>query len=187
MDNNKSFWLSLHNVFCAIIIIGGVVSHASGAALAVVARETIPTTGAETTNGDKRQNESFANNKTSMITIAGKVLPIFVVTNTFADSGNAVARYRQLIYGHNTANVFGGLRNLATGATFSINEKGKAKTYQIKHTVTMTKARTADFMTAITYARFMGVRYDMALMTCAGEARPNRDATHRLVIFADAI
>lgn len=125
---------------------------------------------------------------TPTITITGRTLPIFKVSHTLTDSGDAVAQYGdKFLYGHNTAPVFRDLASLQIGSRFTISRSGSTKIYQIRHFETMTKSDTANFMWAIVHADFRGQTYDLSLMTCAGAPRPGRDATHRLILFADQI
>ena len=122
------------------------------------------------------------------INITGRTIPLFRSTNTLTDSGNMVAEYgNKFLYGHNTAGVFAGLSGMREGETFTVTRNGKKETFVLAKKELLTKARTADFMVAIVGARFMGQQYDLSLMTCAGEPRPNMDATHRLLIFAKKI
>ena len=54
------------------------------------------------------------------ISIAGNTVPIFYSSNTLIDAGSQVGLYGEhFLYGHNTANVFGGLANLGIGARFT--------------------------------------------------------------------
>lgn len=122
------------------------------------------------------------------IEILGKKINIFQSNHTLTDSGDLVARYGdKFLYGHNVPNVFGNLKTLQIGDTFKVMFDGHQKTYRIKIKEVMIKDRVSDFMWAITQARFMGEQYGLSIMTCEGEPRPNRDATHRLLLFADPI
>ena len=44
-----------------------------------------------------------------------------------------------------------------------------------------------SYMYAVANARHDGVQYDLSIMTCYGTSFGNGDASHRLVIFANAI
>lgn len=122
------------------------------------------------------------------INITGRTIGLFKSTDTLTDSGNMVAEYgNKFLYGHNTAHVFGGLSQMREGETFSLTRNGVTKKFVVAKKELMTKDRTADFMMAIVNARFMGQEYDLLLMTCAGEPRPNMDASHRLLLFAKNI
>lgn len=122
------------------------------------------------------------------IDIAGRKIQIFKSTNTLTDSGNMVAEYGdKFLYGHNTAGVFRNLHNMRAGETFSVTRNGKTEKFVVAKTELLTKARTADFMVAIVNARYYGQQYALSLMTCAGEPRPNMDATHRFLVFAKKI
>lgn len=105
-------------------------------------------------------------------------------------SYNDIYKFRKLIYGHNSGNLLGDVGNLAVGEVFTITEGGVVRNYRATDKVTYRK--TADgnlendrsLMRKIAYSA-MG--YSVALMTCAGQPLGGGDATHRLVVYADAI
>ena len=96
----------------------------------------------------------------------------------------------RLVYGHNSSNLLGNLVYRSIGETISVTEGGVTQNYQVVNMVTYEK--TADgylnndpyLMGDITYTA-MG--YDIALMTCAGVSYGNGDASHRLVVYANAV
>ena len=101
-----------------------------------------------------------------------------------------IYRFKKLVYGHNSSNLLGNLGSLAIGEVFTITEGGVIKNYRVADKLTY--AKTADgnlendprLMRNIAYTA-MG--HDVALMTCAGVSLGGGDATHRLVVYADAI
>ena len=122
------------------------------------------------------------------ITINGRSINIFQSYNTMTDSGNLVARYKEkFLYGHNVAEVFASLAKLQSGDRFIVYQNGKEERYEVAKIETLTKNRTADFMGGIIQARYKSVQYGLAIMTCSGEPRPNRDSTHRLLLFANKV
>ncbi len=141
------------------------------------------------------------------INIAGNTIPIFYSDNTLTDAGNQAGLYGEhFIYGHNTANVFGGLYGLGIGDRFTVTLSGVTKTYQIVNTDLQTKTHfegetvhrsklsgmtvmtRMKIMKAITaYGEYNGESYDYILMTCAGTSYGNGDASHRLILMANEV
>ncbi|MBR0430786.1 hypothetical protein IJJ05_00650 [Candidatus Saccharibacteria bacterium] len=131
------------------------------------------------------------------IAIAGRNLAVVNVANTAVDSGNHVNKYGdRFLYGHNTSVVFGGLVNLGVGSSFTLTLDGLSTNYQVKRVVIFEKNTTngrlqmngeGSYMKSVANANFDGAQYNIALMTCYGISYGNGDASHRLVLFADAI
>ncbi len=141
------------------------------------------------------------------INIAGNTIPIFYSSNTLIDAGNEVGLYgSHFLYGHNTSNVFGGLQNLGIGDRFTVTLDGVTRTYQIVNSDLETKSHfegetvhktvlsgvtvltKMKVMRAITaYGEYEGRYYDYILMTCAGTSYGNGDASHRLILMANAV
>ena len=129
------------------------------------------------------------------IIIAGRSLNIVPVSQTEINAGDHVNKYgEKLLYGHNSSTVFGNLKNLGIGSTFTITENGTTTTYKIAKTITFEKNNgllqlngDGSYMKSVANARSNGVNYDLALMTCAGTSYGNGDASHRLVLFANKI
>lgn len=108
-------------------------------------------------------------------------------------SYNDIYKTSKLIYAHNSSNLFGNLKSLGIGATFTITDSGVTKTYVVSDKVTFEKNNgllqlngSGNYMGRITYSAGYGKgNHSLALMTCAGTSLGGGDATHRLVIFAD--
>lgn len=130
------------------------------------------------------------------IQIGGRTIEIINTDNTKNNSGNYVYKYgTKFLYGHNSANVFGVLYNLGAGATFSVTENGQTQNYVVRQAVIYEKVNDYTLklndqeimMSVITRARYAGTNYDLSLMTCYGTMYAGGDASHRLVLFANAI
>ena len=131
------------------------------------------------------------------IVVAGRTLEIVDVADTTIDAGNHVNKYgAKFLYGHNTANVFGGLTSLGVGSTFSVTYGGAITNYQVAKIVIFEKNvntgqlqlnGAGNYMRSVANAKSDGVQYGLSLMTCYGASYGNGDASHRWVIFANAI
>ena len=141
------------------------------------------------------------------ISIAGNNIPIFYSDNTLIDAGSQVGLYgNHFLYGHNTANVFGGLSGMNIGDYFTITLGGQTRTYQVINRDLQTKSHfegdvirktvvsgvtvltKMKMMKAITaYGEYNGGHYDYILMTCAGTSYGNGDASHRLILMANEV
>ena len=99
-------------------------------------------------------------------------------------------KYNKMIYGHNSRNLLGSLSSRYVGENFTITEGGIARNYVV--TKIQTYQKTADgylngdkrLMNQIANT---ALGYDVALLTCAGTIYGNGDASHRLVVFANAV
>ena len=131
------------------------------------------------------------------IQYAGRVIQIVDVGDTSVDAGGHVNKYGgKFLYGHNSASVFGALPGLGVGSVFSVTYGGVTTNYQIANTVIFEKNADngllqingfGDYMYSVASATYDGVYYDMALMTCYGTSYGNGDASHRWVVFANAV
>ncbi|MBQ2695519.1 hypothetical protein IJG04_02675 [Candidatus Saccharibacteria bacterium] len=156
------------------------------------------------TSGDVVGNVSYApvtyvpaNN----IQIAGHTIE--VVVGGSGDSGSHVNMNGRLLAGHNSVGVFGGLSGVGVGTTFSVTVGGVTTNYRVSNKVTYTKddlnkqvSYVCGYGTRICNGNLMSqlkdptdteMRHSLVLMTCAGTMLGGGDATHRLVLFADAI
>lgn len=131
------------------------------------------------------------------ITIAGRTLDIVDVSDTTVNAGGHVNKYGdRFLYGHNTSNVFGGLTGLGVGSRFSVTYNGDTTYYAVTEVVVYEKNRetgklqlngAGSYMRSVANAKYDGVQYDLSIMTCYGTSYGNGDASHRLVLFANAI
>ena len=131
--------------------------------------------------------------RTNSISILGRTIDIFVSSDTRINAGSMVARYingskyrGQFYYGHNSAQVFGGLANLSVGSTFTINLDGTDYYYRIAKIETVANDDTlASNMKKVASGKdYNGTQYDVALMTCAGTPYGDGNATHRTIVYA---
>lgn len=121
-----------------------------------------------------------------------------VKTPTYSD----IYRTGSLVYAHNSSNLFGGLKTLGVGATFTLTENGVTTTYRVSGIEYYKKiavsngedlAKCVGGTTDNCSGRWMtslvknALYHNVALMTCAGTSYGNGDASHRLVIFADRV
>ncbi|MBR3180179.1 sortase [Candidatus Saccharibacteria bacterium] len=131
------------------------------------------------------------------ISIAGRTIEIVNVASTEVDAGNHVNHFQNLLYGHNSATVFANLHTLGAGATFTITQDGVTKTYRVMKTQIYEKDPNTgklqidgvgNYMRLVASAKSDGsTKYDLSIMTCHGRALGGGDATHRFVVFANAI
>lgn len=146
--------------------------------------------------------------KPNQIVIGGRTISMTIVKDTRADAGNHVNMYcgsnaacNKFIYGHNSAAVFGNLKNLRVGVdTFTVTLNGTTSTYRIVNKVIYdyelggNGALRLNGDTSINYMNRTAkakdnnnVQYDLALMTCHGQSLGSGNATQRLVLFANKI
>lgn len=110
-------------------------------------------------------------------------------------SGVDIYRTRKLVYAHNSANLFGNLKNLRVGSTFNLIESGILTTYRVSAVQHYAKISTGDdlakcdanwqnctgrWMSAIVNT---ALYHDVALMTCHGSS----GTPYRLIILADKL
>ena len=131
--------------------------------------------------------------RTNSISILGRTIDIFVSSDTRINAGSMVARYingskyrGQFYYGHNSAQVFGGLANLSVGSTFTINLDGTDYQYRIAKIETVVNDDSLAFnMKKVASGKdYNGTQYDVTLMTCAGTPYGDGNATHRTIVYA---
>lgn len=104
----------------------------------------------------------------------------------------------RLVYGHNSMALMGNLPSLGVGTVFTVTEGGVATTYQVADVViyeknvelgTLQRGGQGNYMRAVlnAYNKDTGAQYGLALMTCYGQPLGGGDATHRYVVYANAI
>ena len=105
-------------------------------------------------------------------------------------SYNGLYKFRRMIYGHNSWNLLGNLANRYVGEIFTITEGGVARNYQVMAKQVYEKTGVSSLNNdpgLMTNIATTALGYDVALLTCYGTSYGNGDASHRLVIFANAI
>ena len=122
--------------------------------------------------------------------MAGKRLAVTEVSSLEINPGNATKKFRKMIYGHNTAGVFGVLSSLGIGSTFSVTLGGVTTNYRVSEIVRFEKiSSTRLSANGVSYSMDALTRnakgHSIMLLTCAGQSLGGGDATHRLAVFAD--
>ena len=100
-----------------------------------------------------------------------------------------IYRFQKLVFAHNAANLLGNLSSLTPGEAITITENGVAKSYIVVSTETIPKINNylnndPQFINKLAYG---ANGHSLALLTCAGTMYGNGDASHRLVVYVDAI
>ncbi len=129
------------------------------------------------------------------ITIGGRTIAVEQSSDTRIDAGSVVKFYNnRFLYGHNSRNVFGFLNKNMKGMTFSLTYNGVTTNYKIMDAKIYKKAsqtslydEEADKTYGMTYISKGMNKYSLTLMTCSGTSYGNGDASHRLVLYANAI
>lgn len=127
------------------------------------------------------------------LNIAGRSLVVEYSPNTGVDAGRVVKFYNnKFLYGHNSAGVFGFLPSVGVGTVFSLTYNGVTTNYRVMEKVEYAKSSPTtlnlngrDYSMAY-IAKGMN-KYSLTLMTCSGRSLGGGDATHRLVLYANAI
>src|SRR5574344_1557308 len=143
--------------------------------------------------------KSATESKTNWISIGGKTLNIVATGSGSympATPTNGVALYgSKFIYGHNSAAIFGNLKNMNIGDTFTVNIDGKTSTYKIALKEILKCENSADGSYSASESCKLSVKnsiykatyegnFDLSIMTCAGTNLGGGRATHRLIIEA---
>ena len=101
-----------------------------------------------------------------------------------------IYRTGKFIYAHNTAGLLGNLPTLANGEVFTITEGGVTRSYKVAFGRLYEKASNGYLNGSrdVTYdVEIDALGHSLSLMTCAGTPLGHGDATHRYVVFADAL
>ena len=214
----KNYFLILLSVLGIGILIGNINSNVDTAHTAISPEittvEEIPTL----SKIEKIQAEEI----TAINTTAKTPTPTRVVTSTPSSSTPSIPSYRvtiysntivsrnltyrdiyktkKLIYGHNSANLLGNVKNLGVGSTFTVIENDTSTTYRVANVGIFKK--TDDYtlslclsgynnctggnyyLNTLQKAILNGQNYDIALFTCDGTSLGGGDATHRRIVFA---
>ena len=173
------------------------ISAADKANIETVATSYKPVYTYKATYNYSSDNTGYGSVAYNSISILGKNIAVQDVGDTSVNAGNHVNKYgARFYYGHNSGAVFGGLPNLGVGSTFTITYGGVVRTYRVAKTMIFEKNVSnsrlqlngeGNYMKSVAGAVSGGVQYDVSLMTCYGTSYGNGDASHRFVIFANAI
>ncbi len=101
-----------------------------------------------------------------------------------------IYRYNTLVYGHNSSNLLGNLGGLAIGEDFTITEGGVVTKYRVANKVIYELAENGQLNGDKNIMKGLiggAMGHSVALMTCAGVSDGHGGASHRLVVFADAV
>lgn len=142
-----------------------------------------------------------SSNDSSVEYLASYSNPVFYPTNytVTAVTGEIVAypsyydiyRTGKFIYAHNSSGLFGNLNYLEYGEIFTITEGGVTQSYQVMDKVVYEKSLESGLLNgskSLTKAvEYEANGYDVSIMTCYGTIYGNGDASHRLVVFANAV
>ena len=119
-----------------------------------------------------------ATTSASYINISGNSIPLKATDcNTLPTPNYSSANYCNFrgssslfIYGHNTANIFGKLKNLSVGSTFTVTLNGKTTTYRIttKFTDTVSNLNSNSNLRSSIYSGNYKGYSDITIQTCHG-------------------
>ena len=152
--------------------------------------KTTQHTASSTTNTVTSSTKTSAN----QISVAGRTTAIFNTTtqNFVHDAGNRVASWYKLLYGHNYDSIFGRIRYLKPGETFTVTRNGQTKTYRVERVTAptpVTKISMQYMKTATYYDGSTKYSYDLVLMTCSGNRidPSTKEDLDRTLVFANEV
>lgn len=166
------------------------ISTESGDSISSTVIDTAKTKKPETPASEPKSASKSASKKSTVsptqnYTVTRYIGSVDEYSRTFNKlSYNDIYKFRKMIYGHNSSNLLGNLSSRYVGEVIRITEGGVTKNYKVAAVTTYIKSDVAKLMNKIAYSA-MG--HDVAFLTCAGRALGQGDATHRLVVLADAI
>ena len=105
-------------------------------------------------------------------------------------SYSGIYKFRKMIYGHNTGNLLGSLTSRYIGENFTITEGGVTKQYVVSDIQVYRKTEDGyleNNRKLMSNIANTAMGHDIALFTCYGTSYGNGDASHRLVVFANAV
>lgn len=103
---------------------------------------------------------------------------------------DGIYKFRKMIYGHNTGNLLGSLTSRYIGENFTITEGGVTKQYVVSDIQVYRKTEDGyleNNRKLMSNIANTAMGHDIALLTCYGTSYGNGDASHRLVVFANAV
>lgn len=103
---------------------------------------------------------------------------------------DGIYKFRKMIYGHNTGNLLGNLTSRYVGENFTITEGGVTKQYVVSDIQIYRKTEDGyleNNRKLMSNIANTAMGHDIALFTCYGTSYGNGDASHRLVVFANAV
>lgn len=118
---------------------------------------------------------------------------VTIVTDKLVIDGlsySDIYRTGKFIYGHNTANLLGNLTSLRHGEIFTLTEGGVTRQYRVIDSNIYEKAANGYLNGSKAVTKQVEINangYDISIMTCYGTPYGNGDASHRYVIFANAV
>lgn len=101
-----------------------------------------------------------------------------------------IYRTGKFLYAHNSSGLFGSIVNLNPGDIFTITEGGIVRTYRVMDKQVYAKAENGYLEGSRSFTKAVEINangYDISMMTCYGTMYGNGDASHRLVLFANAV
>lgn len=106
-----------------------------------------------------------------------------------SDPGNNIYRFAKLIFAHNTPALFGNLATLTPGQTITLTENGQTHSYRVATSEVVPKIN--GYLNGDPYfvnnLAYKAGGHSFALLTCSGQMLGGGDATHRLIVYIDAI
>ena len=103
---------------------------------------------------------------------------------------DGIYKFRKMIYGHNTGNLLGNLTGRYVGENFTITEGGVVRQYVVSDIQIYRKTEDGyleNNRKLMSNIANTAMGHDIALFTCYGTSYGNGDASHRLVVFANAV
>ena len=103
---------------------------------------------------------------------------------------DGIYKFRKMIYGHNTGNLLGNLTSRYIGENLTITEGGVTKQYVVSDIQVYRKTEDGyleNNRKLMSNIANTAMGHDIALFTCYGTSYGNGDASHRLVVFANAV
>ncbi len=124
------------------------------------------------------------NNQKDTIQITGRAITLKSTNcNTMPRPNYSSANYcyfggssNLFVYGHNTGNIFGAIKNLKVGQTFKVTLNGKTTTYRVTSSFAKSKQElnsNSNLRSSIYKGYYLG-KSDITIQTCEGTNDVNR-------------